>query len=86
MLNPCLKYVFTLVTTISNSCDIVRRLGTRYITWGNLTDLLNETAQYGNSQAVLNEYATKRQNISNFGKLVSNKVKTINMVATKGMS
>jgi hypothetical protein len=34
MLNPCLKYVFTLVTTISNSCDIVRRLGTRYITWG----------------------------------------------------
>ena len=33
MLNPCLKYVFTLVTTISNSCDIVRRLGTRYITW-----------------------------------------------------
>jgi hypothetical protein len=51
---------------------------------GNLTDLLNETAQYGNSQAVLKEYATKRQNIRNFGKLVSNKVKTINMVATKG--
>ena len=51
---------------------------------GNLTDLLNETTQYGNSQAVLNEYATKRQNISNFGKLVSNKVKTANMIATKG--
>ena len=51
---------------------------------GNLTDLLNETTQYGNSQAVLNDYAAKRQNISNFGKLVSNKVKTANMIATKG--
>jgi hypothetical protein len=35
----------------------------------NLTDQLKETVQYGNSQAVLNEYTAKRQNISNFGKL-----------------
>jgi hypothetical protein len=35
----------------------------------NLTDQLNETLQYGNSQKVLKEYAEKRQNISNFGKL-----------------
>ena len=39
---------------------------------GNLTDQLNETLQYGKSQAVLNEYAAKRQNISNFGALARN--------------
>ena len=49
-----------------------------------LTQNLGDTVQYGNSQAALNEYATKRQNISNLGKLVSNKVKTANMIATKG--
>jgi hypothetical protein len=38
----------------------------------NLTDQLKETVQYGNSQAVLNEYAAKRQNISNFGALARN--------------
>ena len=35
----------------------------------NLTEQLNQTVQYGNSQAVLNEFATKRQSISNLGKL-----------------
>ena len=35
MLNPCLKYAFTLAPTIPNSWDIERRLGTRYITWHN---------------------------------------------------
>jgi hypothetical protein len=33
MLNPCLKYAFTLAPAIPNSWDIERRLGTRYITW-----------------------------------------------------
>ena len=39
---------------------------------GNLTDQLNETVQYGNTQKVLKEYAEKRQNISNFGALARN--------------
>ena len=37
----------------------------------NLTEQLNSTAQYGNRQAVLNDYAAKRQNISNLGKLAA---------------
>jgi len=37
----------------------------------NLTEQLNSTAQYGNRQAVLNDYATKRQNISNLGELAA---------------
>ena len=32
---------------------------------------MNSTAQYGNRQAVLNDYATKRQNISNLGELAA---------------
>ena len=36
MLNPCLKYAFTLAPTIPNSWDIERRLGTRYITWAEM--------------------------------------------------
>ena len=39
------------------------------INMSNLTEQLNQTVQYGNSQAVLNEFATKRQSISNLGKL-----------------
>jgi hypothetical protein len=31
------------------------------IDMSNLTEQLNQTVQYGNSQAVLNEFATKRQ-------------------------
>ena len=37
----------------------------------NLTEQLNSTAQYGNRQAVLNDYAAKRQNISNLGELAA---------------
>ena len=37
----------------------------------NLTEQLNSTAQYGNRQAVLDDYAAKRQNISNLGKLAA---------------
>jgi hypothetical protein len=47
------------------------------INMSNITDQLNQTVQYGNSQAVLNEFAAKRQNISNLGKLAKGQSKTL---------
>ena len=48
-----------------------------------LTENLGDTIQYGKTQEALNAYQAKQQNINNFEKLVNNKVKTANMVATK---